>query len=270
MGVVAVLPGRQAPGVAPPGFEAITLQTADGISLEAWYAPSSNGAAIVLLHGAGSSRAQLGGHAAMLVRHGYGVLALDLRGHGESGGTTNRLGWESTPDVGAAVDYLLGRPEVEHIGGLGLSMGGETLLGAASQYPQLAAIAADGATRRSLAELLDLPSERPLVRNFTARVFFATVQLLSRQQPPAPLLGSMIAAPSTQFFLIAAGSNSSEVAFNEMFAATLGEQATLWIAPNAAHTAAFRQYPDEYEQRLIAFFDAALIDNRAAAANPPH
>ena len=51
-------------------------------------------------------------------------------------------------------------------------------------------IAADGATTRSLDELLALPSERPLVRNFTARVMYAAVQILSGETPPVPLLDS--------------------------------------------------------------------------------
>ena len=42
----------------------------------------------------------------------------------------------------------------------------------------MTAIVADGATRRSVDELLALPSERPLVRNFTARVMYAAVRIL--------------------------------------------------------------------------------------------
>jgi hypothetical protein len=139
---------------------------------------------------------------------------------------------------------------------VGLSLGAEVLLGAASTYPQLQAIVADGATRRSLDELLALPSERPLVRNFTARVMFLTVQALSGEQPPNPLLpDSMQAAASTRFLLIAAGANAQEVAFNQLFAQTVGQRATLWVAPNASHTGAFGMYPQDYEARVIGFFD---------------
>ncbi len=165
-------------------------------------------AAIILLHGAGGSREAMRPVADMLRRHGYGVLALDQRGHGSSGGATNRLGWQGTIDVGAAVDYLQDRGGVKAIGGLGWSMGGEVLLGAAADYPAIKAIVAVGAWRRSTGELLALPSERPLVRNFTARVMYATVQLLSGDRPPKPLLDSMVAAGSTAFLLIAGGAKS--------------------------------------------------------------
>jgi pimeloyl-ACP methyl ester carboxylesterase len=191
----------------------------------------------------------------LLARHGFGVLALDLRGHGDSAGKTNRLGWQGTQDVGAAVAFLQGRKEVRKIGGMGLSMGGEVLLGAASQYPIIQAIVADGASRRSTEELLALESERPLVRNFTARVMYTAVRLLSGESPPKPLLDSMSEAKSTRFLLIAAGNNPLETAFNQLFAKTTGSRALLWNAPGADHTGAFSIAPQEYERRVIDFFE---------------
>ncbi len=260
VGISVVLPYEETVGAPPAGFEAITLTTDDQITLAGWYKPPLNGAVIIVIHGAGASREGMRPYAELLARHGYGVLALDLRGHGASGGSTNRLGWQGTRDVKAAVDYLKTRTEVKTIGGLGSSLGGEVLLGAASECPAIKAIVADGATTRSLAELLALPTERPLYRNFTARVMYAAVQILSGETPPQPLLDSMLAAPSTSYLLIAGGNNKQEVAFNELFAATLNERARLWVAPGAAHTGAMRLYPDEYEQRVVAFFDAVMLD----------
>ena len=179
----------------------------------------------------------------------------------EPAGCTNRLSWQGTRDVGAAVTFLQAHDETKAIGGLGSSLGGEVLLGAASEYPALKAIAADGTTTRSLDELTALPSERPLYRNFTARVMYAAVQILSGETPPVPLLDSMIAAPSTSYLLIAGG-DDMEVAFNELFAAATPDRSQLWIAPAAPHTGAFGLYPDEYEQRVIAFFDRVVLDQK--------
>lgn len=260
MAVVAVFPHKDAVGAPPDGFEAIALRTEDGVTLAGWHLPSTNGASILLVPGAGDSREAVRGYAEMLARHGYGVLALDLRGHGQSEGKTNRFGWQSTQDVGAAIAYLDSRDDVQAIGALGLSLGGEVLLGAASAYPALQAIVADGATRRSIPELLALPSERPLVRNFTARVMFAGVALLTGDKAPTPLLDSMVEAESTQYLFIAAGAQEMEAAFNQRFVEAVGPRAALWVAPEVTHIGAFARYPDEYEQRVIAFFDAALLD----------
>jgi uncharacterized protein len=256
VGIFALLPGRAAVGPAPQGYTDVTLQTEDGVALQAWYRPGTNGRAIILAHGAGASRESLRPYADLLARHGYGVLAVDLRGHGASEGNTNRLGWQGTRDIGAAVNFLAKHSDVQFIGGLGISMGAEALLGAASSYPAVSAIVADGATRRSTEELLALESERSLVRNFTAQVMYATVRLFSGEAAPHPLLDSMLEASSTQFLLIAGGSNKLEVAFNELFSSVLGARAALWIAPGTEHTGALARYPAEYEQRVTEFFDS--------------
>lgn len=264
LGVYVVFPYQQGVGATPPGFETVSLSTDDGVTLAAWYHPSANGAAVILIHGAGGSREDVRAYARLLADQQYGVLALDLRGHGASDGKTNRLGWQGTRDVGAAVAFLQAQDGVQAIGGLGLSLGGEVLLGAASTYPLVRAIAADGATHRSMDELLALPSERPLYRNFTARVFHATVRLLSGTHPPQPpLLQSMRESGATRFLLIAGGSDRQEVAYNELFAHELGARATLWVAPDAPHTGAFERYPDEYAERLLAFFAGALVEQPA-------
>jgi pimeloyl-ACP methyl ester carboxylesterase len=258
MGIAAIIPAQSAVGNPPEGFEEITLITDDGIQLEGWYSPPQNGMAIILLHGSGGSRESVRSYIDILTGNGYGVLALDQRGHGESGGKTGRLGWEGTSDVGAAVAFLENQPEVKHIGGLGISMGGEVLLGAASTYPQIEMIVTDGATRRSLNELLALESERPLVRNYTARVMFATVQVIDGIKPPSPLLESIKEAETTRFLFIAAGNNEMEVAFNRMFKEILGSRADLWIAPNSEHTTAVQDYPEEYEKVITSFFSLDL------------
>ncbi len=258
-GIYAVLPTRAPVGAPPDGFEEVSLTTDDGVALKAWYAPLQNGAAIILVHGAGSSREEVRSHARMLVRHGYGVLAPDLRGHGESGGATNRFGWQGIRDVGAAVRFLEAQDDAGAIGGMGLSLGGEVLLGAASAFPQVAAIVADGATQRSVEELHALESERPLHRSLVTQAMYAAVQALSGTEPPKPLLDSMVEAESTEFLLIAGGNMPREISYGDLFVRTVGGHAELWIVPDAGHTEAFGRYPDEYERRTVAFFDASLL-----------
>ncbi len=266
MAVAAVWPSHADVGAAPEGFREVTITTSDDIELAAWYSASTNRAAVIVVHGAGGSREGMRRQTAMLTKHGYGVLSLDLRGHGDSEGAVNRLGWEGTRDVAAAVEFLEQQDGVDVIGALGSSMGGEVLLGATGECPQIRAAISDGATRRCTEELLALPSERPLVRNFIARVMYSTVRLLTWTEPPQPLLGEMLRSESKSFMLIAAGDDELEVAFNQYFADTLDERATLWVVPSVTHTGALSQYPEEYEQRVISFLDDYLL--RAEPALP--
>jgi hypothetical protein len=94
---------------------------------------------------------------------------------------------------------------------------------------------------------------------------FATVQLLTGDAPPRPLLDSMVATKSTQFLLIAAGNNPLETSFNQLFVATLGNRASLWIAAGADHMTAFFLYPQEYEQRVISFFQTEQLETQSAS-----
>ena len=76
----------------------------------AWYVPPRNGTAVVLIHGSTGNRARVADRARLLARHGYGVLAIDLPGNGESDGYSNGLGDNAQPAVTAALDYLEPRP----------------------------------------------------------------------------------------------------------------------------------------------------------------
>ena len=77
----------------PTGYEDVEFDAVDGLRLSGWYAPSRNGAAVVLVHGGGGDRTGPLDHARLLRRHGYGVLLYDSRGRGESEGTPNAWGW---------------------------------------------------------------------------------------------------------------------------------------------------------------------------------
>lgn len=259
LGVFAVLPGGGEVGEPPAGAQNIVLEGPHGERLAAWYLPPRNGAVIIVLHGAGGSREDVRGHLAVLARHGYGVLALDQRGHGESEGQMNRLGWGGTGDVATAAAFLEDQPAAHVIGGLGLSMGGEVLLGAVGDVPAVKAVVAEGATRRSIDDLMALPSERPLSRNLSARIWFATVGVLSGDEP-RPLLDSMKAARDTSFLLIAAGDEDLEVGFSELYEREVGERVQVWRAPDTPHTGALARYPEEYERRVVVFFDEALAE----------
>jgi dienelactone hydrolase len=87
------------------------------------------------------------------------VLLVDNRGHGASEGDPNAFGWDDETDVNAALDYLTTRADVDadRIGGLGLSVGGETLLETAAHTDRLRAVVSEGAGGRTFKEDLAMP-----------------------------------------------------------------------------------------------------------------
>src|SRR5262245_22106087 len=68
------------------GLRAVSFVMNNGIRLAAWYAPPSNGAAVIVTHGTNSDRSTMLPELRMLAEAGYGVLGFDWPGLGASGG----------------------------------------------------------------------------------------------------------------------------------------------------------------------------------------
>lgn len=239
-------------------YEDVHLTTADGLTLNAWYVPSTNGAAVILGHGLACNRACLLPEAAMLARHGFGVLLLDWRAHGESDGDVATFGVLEKQDVAAAVDYLVARPDVEagRIGALGFSMGGAILIEAAAEETRIRALAA-AITFPSLEEELAyqtrrLPASRPLaelwgrLRGGIDPDLVRPVDRIGRISPRPVLL-----IYGAQDEVIPAGSAQ------QMLAAAR-EPKELWCVEEAGHGGFSQAVPQEYEQRLVEFFSRLL------------
>ena len=249
----AVVPANQL-GVP---HENVTFETADGLELEGWYIPSRNGAAVISFPGRNGSQRQ----ARMLARHGYGVLLFDRRGEGRSEGTPNSWGWGGEADVMAAIDYLQRRPDVEddRIGGIGLSVGGEMMIEAAAETDELKAVVSDGAGARSYNEdkLHDEPGVSKVLGGLMSVTKTASVAVFSNQSPPDSLK-DLAARAEEPLLLIAAPNSGHGEELNRDYARAAGENATLWEIPEAHHVGGLQARPEEYERRVVGFFDEAL------------
>jgi uncharacterized protein len=242
------------------GYEDVTFRTSDGLKLAGWYVPSRNRAAVIVFPAGGRSGGQE--HVRLLARNGYGVLIFDPRGTGESEGDPYRWGGER--DVKAALDYLRRRPDVDpqRIGGLGLSLGGELMLQTAGETDALRAVVSEGAGIRSIREQM----LKPGARKWLSAPFWATqmaaIAVFSNHAPP-PNLKDLVARISPRpVFLIYSGHPLGGEELNEQFYAAAGEPKTLWKIADADHTGGLEAHPVEYERRVVAFFDRALLPSK--------
>ena len=236
----------------------MTLHTRDGLDLAGWYVPSKNRAAIVIVHGGGGDRRGARRHAAMLARHGYGVLLYDARGRGESEGSPNAQGWTWQADVDAALDFLSKRKDVDadRIGGLGLSTGADVLLETAAENPRLKAVVLDGSTARSLGDIRHLKLSDAIPGIPYWAVAYGTVAVLDQSLPGEPLVDLARKIPPKPALFIASN-ELGEPVLNRNYATAYGDPSALWHV-DADHTRGLAERPQAYERRVIAFFDDAL------------
>jgi uncharacterized protein len=240
-------------------YEELTIRTNDGLDLAAWYVPSVNGAAVISYPTRQGKLAQ----ARVLVRHGYGVLLLDARGYDGSEGDPNLFGWAGAKDIDAAVEWLQGRPDVTggRIGGIGFSVGGETMLQAAASNPGLRAVVSEGAGVRSIREDLTRgPRGWPALPESAVQT--AAVAVLSGTRPP-PSLTDLVPriSPRPLLLVYAARGGGGEELNPDYYRAALAPKG-LWKIAEARHVGGFQARPRAYEQRVTRFFDRALLGPR--------
>lgn len=243
-------------------YDDVVLVTSDDVRLDGRYIASTNGAAIVLLGGISGISEHEVDIAAVLARHGYGVLLLNARGQGDSRGDAMLWGWWGEVDVTAGIEYLAQRPDVAdgRIGAIGMSVGGEQAIAAAGIDGRLRAVVSEGATARGARDEGDpAPGIGGLLTRYVDWTSRRAASVMTAADPPTPLRASLAAFDDDQrALLIAAGTSDQEIAAADVFQAVAPSHVEVWVAPNASHTGAFRTHPAEWERRVVRFLDSAL------------
>jgi pimeloyl-ACP methyl ester carboxylesterase len=263
--VVPPTPAPTSPPTELAGASEVRLTSADGAPLAGWYRPGRSGAAVILLHGSGSQRADVLPQAVVLANQGFGVLLLDARGHGRSGGRAMDLGWYGETDIAGALTYLAAQPGVDphSIGLLGMSMGGEEAIGTAGVDPRVAAVVAEGVTGRTAddkAWLSDVYGLAGRVQNQLDRVTYGLADLLTDAPHPVPLRES-VTTTRAPTLLVVAGQVDDERSVAGLLAHAAPDHISVWVVEGAGHGGALGVAPAEWEQRVVGFFSAALRGN---------
>lgn len=241
-------------------YEDVTFQSRDGLDLSGWYIPSVNGADVILSHGFSANRLSMIPFARILNQHGYGVLLYDIRAHGRSKGNLCTWGWLEANDVLGALDYLVKRHGNDaRVGAFGLSMGGCISLRAAAESKQIRAVVADGP---SLSGLNDFPFRAGRsIRIWWGMLWLWCVsslqEVLTGASQPAGLPKEIPQIAPRPLLLISTGQHGEQRVVRRYYELA-NEPKTLLEIPEARHAAGLFFRAEEYEQKLLAFFDQAL------------
>ena len=142
LGALLLLVGLvAAPTSASAAGQPVQLRTADGVSIAAaLYQAAGDAPAVVLVHMFTRTKEDWRPFAERLQASGLTALAIDLRGHGASGGV-------STPapamalDVQAALGFLVARGSGRGIALVGASLGASAAIMAAAESPAVRGVA---------------------------------------------------------------------------------------------------------------------------------
>jgi hypothetical protein len=155
---------------------------------------------------------------------------------------------------------LQSRPDVHHgrIGGIGFSVGGEMMLEASASNAGLRAVVSEGAGVRSVREDL-LRRPRGWFALPEAGVQTAALTVMSGTMPP-PVLDDLTGRIAPRpILLIYAGHGSGGEELNAEYFRAASEPKTLWKIDEAVHVGGLDARPREYEERVVGFFDRALL-----------
>jgi|ERR1700678_3532015 len=240
------------------------VRAGDGASLRGWkVGPATpNGDWVLLFHGVSDNRTGDLGHAEFLLRHGYSVVMMDSRAHGQSGGDMATYGWKERYDTVAIVNDLYQSESVRHLYALGVSMGAAIALQSAAVESRIEAVV----------------TEDPFENLREVTYDYAGLEF-------SPLLGKTVFRPASIFAIKAAAKAGNfnpdnispekavaELAFpvllicgtedhripcrhaEAIYKEAIGPK-ELWIAQGAAHASALGHDSQEYEKRVIQFFE---------------
>ncbi len=259
---------------AMPGYEEVDFPSRDArnprLTVRASWVPAEEAVspAVIVIHGRNSCR-----HdpvvllpAGMLARHGFSVLMMDLRDHGNSDTEDGRSAWGSEEylDILGAWDWLQSAQglEASQIGLLGELLGASSAIIAMGEEQAIAATWADS----GFADLEVLFDERIAREGFPtwlrpgviawARII-AQDDLLAHR--PLDEIGRIGARP----LAIVHGLADLDLDVHHAEDLAAAHAAFVpgyepWLVPRALHLQAAFAAPDEYERRIVEFFRAGL------------
>jgi pimeloyl-ACP methyl ester carboxylesterase len=244
--------------------EDFNVRATDGAQLKGWKVrPNSpNGDWVLLYHGVSDNRTGVLAHAAFLLRHGYSVVMMDSRAHGESGGDMCTYGWKERYDTVAIADALYASEKVRHLYALGVSMGGAIALQSAVVEQRIEAVAAEAsfANMREVSyDYAGLHACSWLGKTLFRPAPIAAMHSIEKEGGfnPSDVSPEKAVAERPFAILLICGSRDSTIPcrHSERIEKAATGPKELWIVKGAGYAAALGQVPEEYSSRIVKFFE---------------
>jgi alpha-beta hydrolase superfamily lysophospholipase len=248
-------------GATKEDFEA---KANDGVTLHGWKVRPKNpsGDWVLLYHGISDNRTGNLGHAEFLLTNHYSLVMMDSRAFGKSGGEMATYGWLERNDTRSIVDALYAGESVRHVYALGVSMGAAIALQSAAVEPRIEAVVAEDPfenLREVTYDYAGLQKSPMLGKTIFRPASMAAMHEVQKDGGFNPDDVSPKKAVTVRAFpvLLICGSEDHRIPCRHaeaIFKAAIGPK-ELWIVEGAEHASALGQDPQEYEKRVIEFFE---------------
>jgi uncharacterized protein len=265
----------------------ISITAADGAVLKAWFIHPHqyNGNAVVLLHGITDNREGVAGYGALLLAHGYAVLLPDARRHGESGGELATYGVKESDDIHRWVSWIYVHDPPQCVYGFGESYGAALMLQSIAAEDRYCAVAVESpfstAHEMSFERISGPLHLQPWFGRTFGRPAIWSAELYARLRYGVDLLKpSPLAAVehSNVPVLLIHGQDDNAISphHSQLIANAAPDHVQLWLVPHAGHTMAWAAAHQEFEMRLVGWFDshrqqpAPQIHSAHAEVRPVH
>jgi uncharacterized protein len=243
----------------------VSIASIDGTVLRGWamVPEDGNGNVAILLHGQGDNRAGMLGNADLLLRRGYSVLLPDARAQGESGGTIATYGVKEADDFRRWYEWVERNLAPRCIDALGDSMGAAIALEAVAVEPKLCAAVAES----SFASFREAGYDRlgqafgtgpwlgrtALLPAVTAGFVYAQVRYGVDLEQASP--ADAVAGTRVPILLIHGLADDNLPPRHSERIKEGNPTVVLWEPRNAGHCGAASAEPEEYERRVVGWFD---------------
>jgi uncharacterized protein len=251
-------------------YEVVTFPSRDpGIAVAGWWMPTDPDApAVILVDGLGGCKNSIAVlvPAGMLWRNGFNVLMIDLRDTGDSTLDDGRstIGNEEHRDVLGAWDWLVnekGFPPAK-IGLFANSLGGANANYAFAAEPRIAALFLQS-TFGNLQQIISAELIRNNYPTFLApgALLMGSILTGTNLFARSPVEAIRQAAGRPVHIVHTRADSRIAISQSEQLAAAAqaaGVNVTTWFPDNGEHVQTPAAYPQDFEQRMVGFFQQTL------------
>lgn len=259
---IAVHPRKYVSNITPSSFrldyENVTFKTRDNIKLKGWFIPSKKtNKTIIIAHGYPFDKGNVLGYAEFLHKN-YSLLFFDFRAMGESEGKFTSVGYCEKEDLLAAIKYLKNRG-IKDIAAIGFSLGAAVIL--MTNSPDIKAIVADSSYAN-----IDMMVKAMYRQFFIFKYPFVYLTKLIAKlflgidtSKVSPL--KEIKKIKVPVLLIHGEKDSQINVKNSILLHEANPKTQLWIVKNADHGEAHAIVKEEYEDKILKFFNKHFSKN---------